>query len=69
MAPKRGFAKLSPDERKAMALKGVTALRVKGLNYQWSHQEAKEAGALGGHATWKKWKISRNGKELRVPCL
>jgi hypothetical protein len=63
----RGFAKLSPEQRRAVALKGVTALRAKGLHYQWSSRDAKEAGSLGGHATWRKWKISRRGKELRVP--
>jgi uncharacterized protein len=63
----RGFARLSPEQRREAAKVGARALVAKGLNHQWSSQEAKEAGSKGGRATWRKWKISRRGKELRVP--
>jgi general stress protein YciG len=61
------FATLTPEERRKISILGAKALRLKGLSHQFTQEEAKEAGRKGGLATWKRWKISRRGKELKCP--
>lgn len=50
--PKRGFASLSPDQRKFIARKGGIAAHKKGTAHQWNKEEATEAGRLA-HAQGK----------------
>lgn len=46
----RGFAALSPEQRKAIASKGGKAAQVQGTGHKWSREEAVAAGRKGGKA-------------------
>jgi len=48
---KRGFAALTPEQRKEISSKGGKAAHSKGVAHCWTSQEAIEAGKLGGQAT------------------
>jgi general stress protein YciG len=43
-----GFASMPPDQRKAAASKGGKLAHAKGVAYEWTPAEAREAGKLGG---------------------
>jgi general stress protein YciG len=45
---RRGFASLSPERRREIASKGGTTVHQKGLGHQWTSEEARTAGKLGG---------------------
>jgi general stress protein YciG len=47
---KRGFAAMSPEQRKAIASKGGRAAQRKGTAHKWTPEEAVEAGRRGGQA-------------------
>lgn len=50
----KGFASLSPEERRARASAGGRAAHAKGTAHEWSSEEAREAGRKGGIASWAK---------------
>lgn len=52
---RRGFASLSPEERREVARKGGIAAHKMGTAHEFTSEEARDAGRKGG-------KISRGGK-------
>lgn len=52
---KRGFASLSPERRAEIASLGGIAAHRKGTAHEWTSEEAKAAGRVGGH-------VSRGGR-------
>lgn len=50
----RGFAKLSPEERKANASRAGKAAHAAGKAHKFSSEQARIAGAIGGRAPKKK---------------
>jgi hypothetical protein len=46
--PKRGLARLSPEERAAIAGAGGRAAHAMGRGHEWTSAQAREAGRLGG---------------------
>src|SRR5262245_30939631 len=50
---KRGFAALSPEKQRAIARKGGQAAHGKGTAHEFSPEEARRAGHLGGKAVSK----------------
>jgi general stress protein YciG len=44
----RGFASLTPEQRKVIASKGGKTAHAKGTAHEWTSEEAKEAGRKGG---------------------
>lgn len=56
----RGFASMSPEEKRAIASKGGKAAWALGTAHRWSHDEAVAAGRKGGA-------ISRRRSKWRVP--
>lgn len=44
----RGFARLSPEQRKAIASAGGKAAHAQGTAHRWTAEEASEAGRKGG---------------------
>lgn len=51
---KRGFASMSQSKRTAIAKSGGIAAHKQGKAHQFNHEEAKNAGRLGGKAKKKK---------------
>lgn len=51
----RGFAALTPEERKRIAAMGGRASHASGMGHEWTRAEARRAGRKGGI-------ISRRGK-------
>jgi general stress protein YciG len=47
---RRGFALLSPEQRREVASKGGKAVHAKGNGHKWTKEEAKIAGRRGGIA-------------------
>jgi general stress protein YciG len=47
----RGFAAMSPAQRKAIASKGGRAVQRKGRAHRWTREEAVAAGRKGGLAS------------------
>ena len=47
---KRGFASMSPEQRRAIAQKGGKAAHEKGTAYKFTSETAKEAGRVGGRS-------------------
>lgn len=48
---KRGFASMSPDRQRQIAIKGGKAAHKAGTAHQWTSAEASEAGKKGGKAS------------------
>jgi general stress protein YciG len=48
MKKKRGFAALTPEQRREIASKGGRAAQRKGRAHRWTQAEAIEAGRKGG---------------------
>jgi general stress protein YciG len=48
MKKKRGFAALTPEQRREIASKGGRAAQRKGKAHRWTAEEAVEAGRRGG---------------------
>ncbi len=46
--PLRGFAKLSPEQRREIATKGGQAAQRKGTGHRWDRTSAAAAGRIGG---------------------
>ena len=46
--PHTGFARLTPDERRTVAASGGRAAHAYGKAHQWTLDEARAAGRLGG---------------------
>jgi general stress protein YciG len=66
----RGFARLSPDERKRVASKGGSTSQQKGTAHKFTSEQAAEAGIKGG-AFWKNDKshlsaIGRKGGKAKL---
>ncbi len=51
---KRGFAAMSAEKRREIAVKGGKASQAKGTAHRWTREEATEAGRKGG-------KVSQGG--------
>jgi len=56
--PKRGFAAMSPEQRKEIASQGGKAAHAKGTAHQFTPEEARAAGKKGGAS------LSRNKKHM-----
>lgn len=48
---KRGFASMSPDRQRALAVKGGKAAHKAGTAHEWDAKAASAAGKLGGKAS------------------
>ena len=46
----RGFAALTPDQRRALGSKGGRTAHERGTAHKWTAEEAREAGRKGGSA-------------------
>ncbi len=55
----RGFANLSPEERKAISSRGGKASHAKGTAHRYTSEEAKAAGRKGG--------LAGRGRKKTVP--
>lgn len=44
----RGFAAMSPEKRREISSRGGVAAHIKGSAHEWSKDEAREAGRIGG---------------------
>lgn len=44
----RGFASMDPAKRREIASKGGKAAHARGTGHEWTPEEAREAGRLGG---------------------
>jgi len=55
---KRGFGSMDPNEHRAIASKGGKAAHAKGKAHQFTSEEAREAGKLGGQ------KVSANREHM-----
>lgn len=53
----RGFASFSPEKRKMVAAKGGRSAHAQGKAHQFTSQEARKFGALGGRA----------GRNINIP--
>lgn len=49
----RGFACLTPEQRRAIARKGGTNAHAQGVAHRWTTEEARSAGQKGGNRRWK----------------
>jgi general stress protein YciG len=56
---KRGFASMDPKRQREIASKGGKAAHAKGTGHEWTSEEARKAGKLGGIAFHKNAK--KNG--------
>lgn len=56
---RRGFAVMTPEQRRAIASRGGRAAHEKGTAHTWTSEEARAAGKKGGS-------ISRGGKGRAV---
>ena len=45
---RRGFASMDPSKRREIASKGGKAAHEKGVAHEWTTEEAREAGRIGG---------------------
>jgi general stress protein YciG len=57
---RRGFAAMSEDKQRAISSKGGKAAHVKGTAHQFSAEEARRAGRLGGEA------VSQNREHMAL---
>jgi general stress protein YciG len=48
--PKRGFAAMTPEQRREAGRKGGQAANERGVTHRWNSDEAREAGIKGGTA-------------------
>jgi hypothetical protein len=60
---RRGFAAMSEDKQRAISSKGGKAAHVKGTAHQFSAEEARRAGRLGGEA------VSQNSRRRRPRAI
>jgi len=51
--PKRGFALMDPETQRAVASKGGKSAHRQGKGHEFSLEEAREVGAMGGRAISK----------------
>lgn len=58
--PKRGFARLSKEERTELARKAGTASHAKGTAHEWTSEKAREAGRKGGLISAERRKASKS---------
>lgn len=49
----RGFASMTPEKRREIAMKGGKAAHAKGTAHQWTREEAQAAGRKGGSVKHK----------------
>lgn len=49
----RGFANMTPEQRREIASKGGKAAHAKGTAHRWTTEQAREAGRKGGAAVSK----------------
>ncbi len=59
---KQGFAAMTGKQRRAISSLGGKAVHQQGKAHQWTSEEAREAGKIGGK--WSKSKIPRFKEEL-----
>ena len=60
---KRGFAAMSPQQRKAIASMGGRSAQASGKGHQWTPAEARAAGKKGGRASQASGKGNRFDSE------
>ena len=44
----RGFASMTPEQRRELASRGGRACQAKGVGYRWTRETAAAAGRIGG---------------------
>ena len=54
MTGKRGFAAMTPEKRRLIAALGGKAAHEKGTAHEWTVEEAREAGKIGGKRSRRK---------------
>ena len=59
---KLGFALMTPEQRSAISSKGGKAAHAYGVAHEFSAEEARSAGSLGGKATFARVKAARKAK-------
>ena len=57
---RRGFASMPPEKQREIASKGGRAAHEKGTAHEWTAEEARRAGQIGG-------RISRGGQGRLIP--
>ncbi len=48
---RKGFAAMSPEQRRAIASRGGKAVQAAGTAHRWTSETARAAGKIGGNAT------------------
>lgn len=56
----RGFGAMTPEKQREIASKGGRASHAKGTAHEWTSEEARKAGRIGG-------RVSRGGRGRRLP--
>jgi uncharacterized protein len=65
---RRGFAAMTKEKRREIASKGGRAAHLKGTAHEWTSEEARDAGRLGGIASrGGKGKLPQSSEEA-PPC-
>jgi hypothetical protein len=62
----RGFANMDPIKQRSIASKGGKAAHAKGTAHQWTTEEARKAGKLGGQAAHRRRDVGRNSQNDNV---
>lgn len=62
----RGFANMDPEKQKRIASKGGKAAHAKGTAHEFTVEEARKAGKLGGQASHKNYKRKNGVSDARL---
>lgn len=72
---RRGFAAMSPDLQREIASKGGKAAHDQGTAHEWTREEAKAAGRLGGRRSKRPpnqvaedWPVAASGRPTDKPA-
>jgi hypothetical protein len=57
----RGFATMTPEQRRRLSSLGGKASQAKGTSHRWTREEALVAGKKGGEGTRRKWLAHKKG--------
>jgi len=55
-AARRGFAALTPEERAELGARGGRSAHARGTAHEWKHDDAQDAGRLGGQEAQRRRK-------------
>lgn len=56
--PRRGFASMPPEQRRAIASKGGKAVQAAGLGHRFTSESGREAGRKGGQTTGNRIRLA-----------